>query len=166
MLASIEIEPTLILQASGASELTVFVDGPDGQHDRYLFRPRKALTLGRSRDCDIVIDDPYVSRKHAELGTRFGECWVRSLGMNASKINNTGCRQNDVYPLDRVDVLRIGRFRIRVFAHPISDDAEAERDTVVVLFSEHWRPKIRGRSKRKPSALTRPYSAPLAVVTP
>lgn len=46
------------------------------------------FTLGRSRDCDLVVDDPNVSRRHAELRAD-GESWrVVDLGStNGIKVN-------------------------------------------------------------------------------
>ncbi|HEY7630206.1 MAG TPA: DUF3662 and FHA domain-containing protein [Thermoleophilaceae bacterium] len=46
------------------------------------------VVLGRSRDCDVVLDDPNVSRRHAEL-RRQGETWmVADLGStNGVKVN-------------------------------------------------------------------------------
>jgi Protein of unknown function (DUF3662)/FHA domain len=46
------------------------------------------VTLGRSRQCDIVLDDPNVSRQHAEIRPR-GDAWVLTdLGStNGSLLN-------------------------------------------------------------------------------
>jgi hypothetical protein len=46
------------------------------------------VTLGRSRQCDIVVDDPNVSRQHAEIRPR-GDAWVLTdLGStNGSLLN-------------------------------------------------------------------------------
>jgi hypothetical protein len=45
-------------------------------------------TLGRSRNCDIVVDDPNVSREHAEVRPRGGSWVLRDLGStNGSSIN-------------------------------------------------------------------------------
>jgi FhaA, N-terminal domain/FHA domain len=46
------------------------------------------VTLGRSRQCDVVLSDPNVSRQHAEIRPR-GESWVLSdLGStNGSSLN-------------------------------------------------------------------------------
>ena len=46
------------------------------------------FTIGRSRDCDLVIDDPNISRRHAELRSE-GESWrVIDLGStNGIKVN-------------------------------------------------------------------------------
>ncbi len=54
---------------------------------RLMVAPRGA-TLGRSRECEIVIDDANVSRRHAELRPR-GAAWVISdLGStNGTRLN-------------------------------------------------------------------------------
>ena len=54
---------------------------------RLMVGPRGA-TIGRSRECEIVIEDPNVSRQHAELRPR-GAAWVISdLGStNGTRIN-------------------------------------------------------------------------------
>jgi hypothetical protein len=45
-------------------------------------------TVGRSRQCDIVVDDPNVSRRHAELRPRGGSWVLTDLGStNGSRVN-------------------------------------------------------------------------------
>ncbi len=54
---------------------------------RLMVAPRGA-TLGRSRDCEIVIDDANVSRQHAELRPRGGAWVVSDLGStNGTRVN-------------------------------------------------------------------------------
>jgi pSer/pThr/pTyr-binding forkhead associated (FHA) protein len=46
------------------------------------------VTVGRSRQCDVVIDDPNVSRRHAELRPRGGSWVLTDLGStNGSRVN-------------------------------------------------------------------------------
>jgi pSer/pThr/pTyr-binding forkhead associated (FHA) protein len=46
------------------------------------------VTIGRSRQCDIVIDDPNVSREHAEIRPRGGSWVLTDLGStNGSSLN-------------------------------------------------------------------------------
>jgi len=46
------------------------------------------VTLGRSRECDVVLDDPNVSRQHAEIRPRGGSWVLTDLGStNGSSIN-------------------------------------------------------------------------------
>ena len=45
-------------------------------------------TLGRSRQCDLVLDDPNVSRQHAEIRPRGGSWVLTDLGStNGSRVN-------------------------------------------------------------------------------
>jgi Protein of unknown function (DUF3662)/FHA domain len=66
-----------------------FVIGADG------------VTLGRSRQCDVTVDDPNVSRTHAEIRARGGSWVVIDLGStNGSRLNGR--------PLDQPTVLKPG----------------------------------------------------------
>ncbi|HEX4803389.1 MAG TPA: FHA domain-containing protein, partial [Myxococcaceae bacterium] len=38
------------------------------------------LTLGRSRACDVALEDDQVSRQHARIELRQGEIRIRDLG--------------------------------------------------------------------------------------
>jgi hypothetical protein len=40
----------------------------------------RVLVVGRSRDCDIAVDDPNVSRRHAEIRHEDGAYWIVDLG--------------------------------------------------------------------------------------
>ena len=72
------------------------------------------LVVGRSRDCDLVVDDPNVSRRHMEL--RRGEPgWLAvDLGStNGTKVNG---RRIDEVPLEPGDEVAVGvsRFTFEV----------------------------------------------------
>ncbi len=48
----------------------------------------RGATLGRSRQCEVVVDDPNVSRRHAELRPRGGSWVLTDLGStNGSRVN-------------------------------------------------------------------------------
>src|ERR671915_386276 len=67
--------------------------------------------LGRSRDADIVVDDPNVSRKHAEVRPSGGSWIVRDLGStNGVKVN--GRRIQGPQSLKRGDVIELGTARV------------------------------------------------------
>jgi hypothetical protein len=61
------------------------------------------LVLGRSRECDIVLDDPNVSRRHAEV-RRDGDRWtIVDLGStNGIKVNGRRVREAALAPGDEV----------------------------------------------------------------
>lgn len=56
--------------------------------DRRVLVPPRGGVIGRSRECDIVIEDAGISRRHAELRP-YGEGWVVSdLGStNGLRVN-------------------------------------------------------------------------------
>jgi FHA domain-containing protein/uncharacterized protein DUF1707 len=56
------------------------------------------VTLGRSRDCDCVLAEPSVSRRHAELRREGGRWLLHDLG------SRNGTRVNGVRLLDEAEV--------------------------------------------------------------
>jgi len=64
-------------------------------------------TIGRSRDCDVVLGDANVSRRHAELRPRGGGWMIADLGStNGVAVN--GARIERPQPLRRGDRIEIG----------------------------------------------------------
>jgi pSer/pThr/pTyr-binding forkhead associated (FHA) protein len=48
-----------------------------GSHARVFFR---TFRIGRDASCEVVFDDPLVSRRHAEVRLEDGHWWVIDLG--------------------------------------------------------------------------------------
>jgi hypothetical protein len=73
-----------------------------GEGKRTVLRGSRAV-VGRSRDCDVVLDDPNVSRHHAEL-RREGDGWtVIDMGStNGIKVNGQRVENAALSPGDRV----------------------------------------------------------------
>ena len=68
--------------------------------------------LGRSRGCDIVLDDQNVSRRHAEVRPSGGSWIVKDLGStNGVKVN--GRRIQGPQSLKRGDTIELGTSRVR-----------------------------------------------------
>ena len=59
------------------------------------------VTLGRSRQCDVVLNDPNISRRHAEIRPRGGSWVLTDLG------STNGCRING-RRIDGSEVIRSG----------------------------------------------------------
>jgi hypothetical protein len=73
---------------------------------RMVVGPAGAV-LGRSRKCDIVVDDPNVSREHAEIRPRGGSWVLTDLGStNGSSIN--GRRTDGAEVLKPGDEIELG----------------------------------------------------------
>jgi pSer/pThr/pTyr-binding forkhead associated (FHA) protein len=68
------------------------------------------VVIGRSRDCDVTLDDPNVSRRHAEL-RREGERWaIADLGStNGVKVNG---RRVDRALLEPGDAIVLGTLEL------------------------------------------------------
>lgn len=72
------------------------------------------VVLGRSRDCDIPIEDPNVSRHHAEVVREDGGWWVQDLGStNGVEVNGERVKRARLEPDDRIV---LGRTEL-VFEH-------------------------------------------------
>jgi hypothetical protein len=64
------------------------------------------VTLGRSRQCDVVLDDPNISRQHAEIRPRGGAWVLTDLGStNGSLINGRRIDHPEVIkPGDEIEI--------------------------------------------------------------
>jgi len=88
-------EPPSALVAEG-------VEWPLGRHAR----------VGRSADCDVVLSDDTVSRRHVEIAVRGGICALRDLGScNGTYLNG---RRVARARLRRGDVLWLGETELRL----------------------------------------------------
>jgi hypothetical protein len=74
--------------------------------------PAAVMTIGRASDCDCVIAEPSVSRRHASL-RRAGDRWLlRDLGSsNGTRVN--GIRVTDEVEIRPGDQLNLGGVRFR-----------------------------------------------------
>jgi hypothetical protein len=69
------------------------------------------VTLGRSRECDVVLDDPNVSRKHAEIRPRGGAWVVTDLG-STNGVSVNGRRINGPEVVKAGDEIELGTSKI------------------------------------------------------
>ena len=66
----------------------------------------RTWAIGRSRACDVVIDDPSISRRHALLSVRGERCSIRDLAsMNGVELNGRPVTSAVLQP---GDTLRLG----------------------------------------------------------
>jgi hypothetical protein len=83
----------------------------------------EVTTVGRGRGVDIHLDDPSVSRLHAELIRRGPYVYVADLGLsrNGTRVNGRPVAR---HVLDEGDVLSFGAARCRIGGIPREDLAE------------------------------------------
>ncbi|MGC8875046.1 MAG: FhaA domain-containing protein [Chloroflexia bacterium] len=64
---------------------------------------RPQVLLGRARDCDIILDDPFVSRHHARIVLRYGQFAVEDLGStHGTFLNGQPVQECVLRPGDRL----------------------------------------------------------------
>jgi serine phosphatase RsbU (regulator of sigma subunit) len=74
-----------------------------------------ARALGRSPECDWVLPDPGVSRRHATIERRDGHLYLRDLGSRAGTfVNDHAVDPERPVPLAEHDRVRIGPWRFRI----------------------------------------------------
>jgi Protein of unknown function (DUF3662)/FHA domain len=71
---------------------------------------KRRLVIGRSRDCDLTLDDPNVSRRHAEIREEDGGYWVVDLGstngieVNGSRVERAELENGDLIVLGQTSL--------------------------------------------------------------
>jgi hypothetical protein len=65
----------------------------------------RSVVLGRSRECDVRVDDPNVSRRHAELRQEGATYWLVDLdSTNGTELNGTRVSRAKLSDGDRITV--------------------------------------------------------------
>ena len=84
------------------SEITI--ESADGSRQRIKVG-KDRVTIGRSRDCDIRLDDPNVSRHHAEIRQEGTTYWIVDLGStNGLEVNGKRVKRAKLEDADRMTV--------------------------------------------------------------
>jgi hypothetical protein len=66
---------------------------------------KSRIVIGRSKDCDIEISDPNVSRRHAEIRQEGAGHWVVDLGStNGTEVNGRRLKRAKLRPGDTITV--------------------------------------------------------------
>jgi pSer/pThr/pTyr-binding forkhead associated (FHA) protein len=66
---------------------------------------KRSVVLGRSRDCDVQIEDPNVSRRHAELRQEGSTYWIIDLdSTNGVEVNGRRVKRAKLAPGDTFTV--------------------------------------------------------------
>lgn len=69
----------------------------------------KVLSVGRNPDCNIVFDDPMISRRHAVIKVYSnGKYEIVCNGVNGTKVNGNQIAQGQPYPVKRGDSVTFG----------------------------------------------------------
>lgn len=129
--------------------------------------PRDGLIIGRGAECDIIVDDPGVSRRHAVVKPGRGGFVVTDESANGSFVN--GARLTRAQTLRHGDVLGIGteEFRIDVDASPFASELQgpsaAQLEARIELLGAAFDPDPLSLIS---SARTAPRTAPVPAASP
>ena len=110
-------------------------------------------TVGRGAGCDIALDDPTVSRLHAELVRRGPHLYVSDLGLSTNGTTVNG-RPVGRRVLDDGDVIAFGKTRARVGGIP-TDEIDADTAPLRQVGS----PAVTRREGEVLAVLCRPAAA-------
>lgn len=78
------------------------------------------ITIGRSRENHLVLDDPFTSRHHAQIRLRFGRYTIfDSSSQGGTFVNDVSIKEHSLQP---GDVVRIGKTQLVYYEEePLSD---------------------------------------------
>ncbi len=111
------------------------LDGDDGARDQVFIVGDRTVILGRSADCDIVVPEESVSRRHARFG-RSGDGWkITDLGSkNGIRVNTFKVDEQRLRDGDRIDLGTV-RIHVEIGTPPASRRAD-------VVFSTSEEPRL------------------------
>lgn len=100
-----------------------------GQHTKrgFIVPDRGAIQLGRSSSADVVLDDPRVSRLHAELRSDGG--WLRVTDLGSANGIRFGDSVAGTVLLGHDDWIDIGPFRIQVAHSEVAETSVMPTDS-------------------------------------
>lgn len=105
------------LAESAPTRFTLTWQGRDGVPRSFEVpdAPRRTVSIGRSAGVDVNVEHPTISRRHAELVVREGQCWLRDLDSTyGTRVN--GNRIGDETPLVPDDIVMLGGVRLTLAA--------------------------------------------------
>lgn len=117
------------------SSARFWIELPDAEFepDRHEIHS-DGLLIGRSDECDVVVEDKTVSRHHARIFPSEGFCYVKDLGShNGVRVNG---EKTGYECLSSGDVVELGDFRLvfRSAENPMERQDEAERSRQAEQF--------------------------------
>ena len=131
---------------AGKANALVIAPVDRGAGDPITISADERVTIGRGRSCRIHIDDPHVSKDHAEVRCRDGAWCVTDLAShNGTLLNRWQLAPNDPTILHDGDVLAFGprRFEVRIDteADKPASGTWATRASIFVRLRDGGRPE-------------------------
>jgi len=122
------------------------VTGVDGLSERHAFSTANAIVLGRDPECDVVLDNLDVSRRHLTLSRTDTELWAQDTSSNGTFVGaERYCHQQR--RLVGSEELRVGPFLIR-FVDPLSTPLKPAPEVESEPLAGEWLTNLRRRIHR------------------
>lgn len=150
--------PAVVQQPRPAPEpdvLRLAIQKGGGEYQEYVLENGE-WELGRSQECKIHLDDPYISRRHAKITVSGRNISVTDLG-SANGVTKNGIKlePKQTYPLAPGEGFDIGYFSFRLEWVPQSKAAgQKPAAAVSTPVSQPAQPQA------KPAAQPQPYAQP------
>ena len=121
--------------------------------DRRSFQFRRTFRIGRMEDCEVFVDNDFVSRYHAEIVFESGRWWVRDLG--SSNGIYIGAQRVESVPIEHATTIRLGIYgpevSLEVEQPSTPESLPAGSPTVLARYVDHYFGKT---ARTNPSAST------------
>lgn len=125
----------------------------DGEAQEEKLIVNENTTIGRATDCDIILDNPSVSRHHLRIICILGDCFLEDLNSaNGTMVND---RLTKKCPLEHGDRIAIGKFKLTYDATSAAESPEDEFDkTRVQLIKQLSSPDQSEATNETPAQFT------------
>ena len=110
--ATIQVARQMVMELLGSwesqQEPRIIVMGGPNNGKQIELTEGKMIAIGRSKDCDIMIEHPTISRKHAEISYSWNGAFVKDLG-SANGVYCNDVRIEGTHKLRDRDEVRLGQ---------------------------------------------------------
>jgi len=107
---SLTPDQAVIVQLSPVAERPTSSSPPKkGKDISSLLASKKDVVIGRSSDCDLVLEDVMVSRRHARIQQKDGKVWIEDLN-SSNGVYLNGKKISSKQQVTEKDKVRIGLF--------------------------------------------------------
>lgn len=127
----ISFDKLLNLRRNEGLPVKISVMYPSGKSEEFILK-EKLITLGRSKKCDVVIEDEALSRIHCEIKIEDGQFFVRDLGSsNGVFYDGQKISPNKFVPFSSFIPLVLARNEVFVTdTEPVVVNSVANKETV------------------------------------
>jgi len=105
----------------------VVLRGVSGSHFGKVMPVRARLVIGRGSDCDLMLDEPEMSRRHAVIENAGDDIFLRDLGSaNGTYVNGVQVKDAVLHPGDQIAFDR-NRFLLEAPGLPLRGELASDR---------------------------------------